>query len=290
MTRITRKAAQRRTSSHLPLLAILAALAALSATTAHAVRPFVTDDGRIADHGQIEGETWLELGNPGRRVVPVYNVLLNIEAQPWLEIGLQGGLGWDVDDTVTIADPSFQLKLLFVRPEDDAWPGVGLVAGVTTPWGRGTASLGATGGYVIVPATVSLFRGFLQIHVNGGWIGASTPDDPFRNRGFWGLGFDAGLWHEDIRAIAEVFAGDPLDVFGPTFAFQSGVRWIVSDHINLDVAAGGAPAWAIADSDSFEWSVQIGLRFLINAFVPRGQSPHPGGGRGMFTPTRRAER
>lgn len=91
----------------------------LIAEEAKAVRPFVTDDARIAARGQIEGETWLELSRPDGRVLPVYNALLNFELLEWLEIGISGGVGFDVDDRLTFANPGGQAKILFVRPVSD---------------------------------------------------------------------------------------------------------------------------------------------------------------------------
>lgn len=256
-------------------------LALLYPARAEAVRPFVTDDARIAARGQVEGETWLELSRPNGRVLPVYNALLNLVPLEWLEFGLSGGIGWDVDNSITLVNPGFQTKFLFVRPMDNEYPGLSFVMGTIFPAGRGSASSEEQGFYFIVPTTLSLFDGGVEVHANIGWIGARLPDNSFEHRPFWGLGADIALGHPDIRAIAEGFAGDPSDTLGPKLAFQAGGRWIASDHINVDLALGAAPRDHAAWDKGFDTSVQVGLRFLIDAFTGSGPVD-PEGGKGMF--------
>lgn len=248
---------------------------------AHAVRPFVTDDARIAARGQVEGETWLELSRPGGRVLSIYNALLNFELLEWLELGFAGGIGWDVDNRLTFANPGAQAKLLLLRPATDRYPGVALVMGALLPAGRGSASSDDTGFYVIAPFTLALFGDDLQIHANFGWLGASLPDGSFEHRPFWGLGADVALGRPDIRAIAEAFAGDPSDTLGPRLGFQAGARWLASDYLNVDLALGAAPREPGAFHRGFDGTVQVGLRFLLDAFTGSGPVD-PEGGRGLF--------
>lgn len=261
-----------------------AALATIAAAVgipkqAFAVRPFVTDDARIAARGQLEGETWLELSRPGGRVLPVYNALFNLEVLEWLELSVSSGLGWDIDNKLTLANPSVQTKLLFVRPESDRHPGAALVMGMLFPMGRGSAASDHAGLYVIAPVTLSLFDENLQIHANLGWLAAALPDGSLEHRPFWGVGGDVALGRPDIRAIAESFAGDPTDALGPTLGFQVGARWLASDYVNIDLAVRATPHEGRADG--FDTSVQVGLRFLIDAFTG-GRPVDPEGGKGMF--------
>lgn len=245
-----------------------------------AVRPFVTDDARVADLGQVEGETWLELSRPGGRVLPVYNVLLNVEVLNWLEVSLAGGVGWDVDDRLTLPNPGVQSKILFVRPESDRYPGVAFAAGALFPLGRGSASSDVTAFYAVAPLTLALFDDDLQVHANLGWLFARLPGGSVEHRPFWGVGADVALFRSDFHAVAETFAGDPSDPLGPKIAFQVGARWLPSDYINVDLAVGAAPK--IGPATGLDPSVQIGLRFLIDAFTPGGRPGNPDGAPGLF--------
>lgn len=271
---------QSRARNGASLLVLLSTLAFPG--QAFAVRPFVTDDARIADLGQVEGETWLELSRPGGRVLPIYNALFNVEVLDWLELSVAGGLGWDVDDRFTFANPGVQTKLLFVRPVADRYPGVALTMGALFPAGHGSAASEATSFYAIAPLTLALFADKLQVHANLGWLAAKLPDGSLEQRPFWGIGADVTLFRSDIRAIAESFAGDPADVLGPTLAFQVGARWLASDYVNVDLALGATPREVMAMDRGFDTSIQVGLRFLVDAFTRDGRPGDPEGGKGMF--------
>lgn len=254
---------------------MLGALVLAMARPAEAVRPFVTDDARIADYGQIEGETWFDFLPEGGRVLPVYNFLLNVVPLDWLEFGASGGIGWDTDDSVTILNPGVQAKLLFARPLDMGPPGLSALGGVTFPVGRGSQYQRAWGGYAIAPLTMSLLDGWWLIHGNLGWVGGRPTDDaPSRHRFFWALGTEVALGHEDWRFVLEAFAGEPLDPFGARLAGQTGLRWLASDYLNLDLAVTLSEELdeQLSRTGGVDWSIQLGLRFLIDAFT-RGGAP-----------------
>ncbi len=208
------------------LLTVIVVIAAtLSfAEPAFAVRPFVTDDARIVDFGQIEGETWFDFFFQDKRVLPVYNFLLNIVPLNWLEFGASGGIGWDTDNSVTILNPGFQTKLLFARPLDNGPPGLSLVVGMTFPTGRGSQYHKAWGGYAVVPVTMSLFKGWWLLHANLGWVGGwptAETEAEARHRFYWAVGTEVALGHEDWRFVLEGFAGEPLDPFAGKLAGQT---------------------------------------------------------------------
>jgi len=271
--------------------ATLAALILVAAPTpAEAVRPFVTDDARIADYGQIEGETWFDFLRQDGRILPIYNALINVIPLDWLELGFAGGIGWDTDDSVTLLNPGLQFKLLFAPPGGGWLPGFSLVVGMTTPWGRGSQHMDAWGAYVIAPMTLSFADDDVLIHGNLGWTGGfgRAGSDERRafgrshGRFFWGLGTDLAMWHSDARFVLEVFAGEPLDPFGASLAGQTGFRWLVSDHLNLDVAVTLTERLdADHRGDGIDWSLQVGVRFLIDAFTRDGRPGSPLGAPGM---------
>ncbi len=75
----TRLPRSRRTHArHLRTAVILGAGLLILTLTNTAEAVFVTDDARIADYGQIEGETWFDFLPKGGRVLPVYNFLFNV--------------------------------------------------------------------------------------------------------------------------------------------------------------------------------------------------------------------
>lgn len=199
----------------------------------------------------------------------------------WLEFGASGGIGWDTDDSVTVLNPGFQSKLLVTRPRDGGGPGLSALAGVTFPVGRGSQYHEAWSGYAIVPVTMSLFDGWWLWHANLGWVGGwPTADAPSRHRFFWAVGTEIALGHHDWRFVLESFAGDPLDPFGAEIAGQTGIRWLTSDYLNLDVAV--TLEESLDDSRVVDWSIQVGVRFLIDAFTRGGRPGDPEGAPGMF--------
>lgn len=60
----------------------LLTLGALLPETALAVRPFVTDDARIVDVGQIETESWLEYQRQPNLHLGVFNVMAGATVTP----------------------------------------------------------------------------------------------------------------------------------------------------------------------------------------------------------------
>jgi len=264
------------------MLMVCTVVALILPSPAHAVRPFVTDDARIADVGQIEGETWFDFIPQDGRVMPVYNALFNVVPTDWLELGVSGGIGWDTDNTVTIVNQGLQGKLLFVRPVDGGLPGLSLVVGGILPWGRGSAWMDGYGGYIIAPVSVSLGGGDFLFHGNLGLVSGYPTIGEAVHRPFWGVGTDIAIGRSDFRGILEVFAGDPFDPLGPSLAGQVGTRWLVSDYLNLDVAGTFARATDVDGSVSgLDWSVQFGVRFLIDAFTRGGAPGDTEGARGM---------
>jgi hypothetical protein len=255
------------------------------AVRARAVRPFVTDDARIVDEGQVELETWPELAMTRGDLWFGYNLVAGVSLTPWIELIAGGGVGVDEGGRFTAANPVFQPKLLFVRAQDNGVPGLALVVGVTLPFGRGVMYDDATGVYVVAPVTSRLFDDWLQVHVNFGASiarrGELLPDRTRTTaRAFWGLGADLGLGRRDVRMILEAYAGDPFHALGPKIAMQGGFRWLQSDLLNLDVTFGAQPLVENELRVPGEWELwaQVGARLLFDVFTRGAGDPMGGAG------------
>ncbi|MBX3248393.1 MAG: hypothetical protein KF901_14535 [Myxococcales bacterium] len=274
-------------------LGIAAAAAAFvvgTTSTAHAVRPFVTDDARIIDYGQLELEMWPELVFRDGKWHPGFHVMSGVSPTEWLEIIVGGGIGLEEGRHFTVANPVIQPKLLVWRAAENGFPGLSLAAGVTLPVGRGEMFDDATGLFFIAPITSRLFDDWFLIHANVGLTAAIVPGDAELGttrsttvRPYWGVGIDVGLFHKDARFIFEAYAGDPFEALGPRRAFQWGFRWMRSDYVNLDVTFGAQPRVAEGTEAELrhprEFWGQIGIRLLFDVF--RDGPGDPMGARGM---------
>jgi hypothetical protein len=262
---------------------------------AGAVRPFVTDDARIVDEGQLELEMWPELAFTRGEPWFGYNLVAGVSLTPWLELIAGGGVGVEHGARFTASNPVVQPKLLFVRAQENGVPGVALVAGVTLPLGRGVMYDDATGVFVVAPITSRLFHDWLHVHVNLGASIARRAEPPLDRRRttartFWGVGADAGLGRRDVRMILEAYAGDPFHALGPKVAMQGGFRWLHGDLLNLDLTFGAQPLVEYEARVAGEWEywIQVGARLLFDAFT--GGPGNPMGGAGMVAVPRERRR
>jgi hypothetical protein len=253
-----------------------------------AVRPFVTDDSRITDPGQIQGETWLEGARAGADGVAAYNVLASTSINDWLEFAASVGAGLETGGRLTLPNPSLQAKFLFSRPRPRAVPGLAVSLGTILPFGRGALHDEARGAYLIAPVTSVFGDGWLTVHGNFGVTAAWPRDEGARFRPYWGLGAEVQVGHPALRVIGEAFAGDPLEALGPPVGAQFGVRWLYKDTLNFDLAVGVAPGRDPQGrrTDDRQWSAQLGIRFLFDVWTPEGVSGDPLGAPGLFGPER----
>ncbi|MDO9140780.1 MAG: hypothetical protein Q7U38_10680 [Methylobacter sp.] len=267
---------------------VLLAILALAASDAMAVRPFVTDDARIIDEGQIEAETWLETGYGGRTwsPAPAYNVMLGTSLNQWLEVIVGGAIGRDGEaDQLAIANPAFQSKLLLNKAQiDSIMPGFALGAGATIDTGRGDLHHKGSNYYLTGMSSWRLYDDALMLHINYGARMDRERNGPQRITPYWGVGFDAQAFHPEVRIIGEAFAGDPLELNEPKYAGQFGVRWLPSDYINLDITFGLQPELdeQRRDTGRIDATGQIGLRMLFDAFTPGGKPGRADGADGLF--------
>jgi hypothetical protein len=255
---------------------------------AHAVRPFVTDDARISDTGQVEIETWFEFQRQPEHRFGMANVMVGGSVNRWLQILAGTGVGLDGRGQLNVLNPVVTPKILLWPAADDGRPGLSVAGGVTLPIGTGELYQPATGFFLFAPVTSRLLDDTLVVHVNVGGRGAIVPSDRTVLRPYWGVGTEMAVFgHHAPHLVLEVYAGDPFEPLGPPIAAQGGFRWLVSDRVNLDLTFGGQPA---EHSPGFDAWGQLGIRMLFDAFTPGGRRGDPMGAPGLMRTPGRAPR
>jgi hypothetical protein len=276
------------------------ALFILPTHASFAVRPFVTDDAIIVDYGQVEIESWMEVthaeGNFGE--APGVNYLAGITPLDWLEVMAGSGFGRAINNRWGIARPFIQTKMLFLRAEANGDPGLAFASGATFDVGETTVAAGSivdessnpkyklgTNYYAIGLMTYRLLNDSVQLHTNFGLRAEHQRERGLRMRPYWGIGLDAAIVGNEIHAIAEAYAGDPLGYNAAMYAGQFGARWICSDYVNIDLTFGAKPEMnknGETESKVEVWG-QLGLRLLFDAFTHDGNPGSPDGSRGLFS-------
>ena len=257
-----------------------------TATQAHAVRPFVTDDARIIDYGQIEIENWLETTHAHGDWAPApgFNMIGGIGLTDWLEVLAGSGIGRDPGHKTTIGNPILMTKFLLKPAEVDGRPGYAIGAGSVFDSGRGSMHGKGAVYNLIGMSTYRLYEDRLNLHVNLGLRTDKERRGARRTRAFWGAGASVQVFHEQTLVIGEVYAGDPLVLNAPKYAVQTGLRWLYSDYMQFDLTVGTEPKLDARQRriGSFEKTGQIGIRFLFDVFTRHGRPGNPEGARGLF--------
>lgn len=261
----------------------------LSAIPAHAVRPFVTDDARIIDVGQVEFESWLETTRADRQwdPAPGINIIGGTSVNEWLEILAGSGIGNSRNGGSSVVNPMLQGKVLLRKAEVNGQAGHAFSIGKTFNRGHGSMH---DDGSVIAAIGMTSFRlkdDDIQIHLNYGWRQDNERGFSKRTRPYWGIGADIQTPIEDIRFVAEVFAGDPLVLNAPRHAVQTGFRWMKSDYVQMDITFGAEPRTdrpigRFGASGGYDFTAQLGLRMLFDVFTPDGRAGRPDGADGLF--------
>lgn len=232
-----------------PLLISLGLVAVFAAGSAHAARPFVTDDGRVVDAKSCQVESWVRFNrtNPEYWALPACNFTGN------LELTAGGGLSKDANGR-QITDWVFQGKTLFKTLEPNGWS-IGLAGGlVLHPDIRPTSNL--TGNfYAYIPASFSFRDDRMVLHTNLGWL---QDRDTKENRVTWGVGTEI-LLTGNTWLVAESFGQNKGQPY-----YQAGIRqWIVPNRVQVDATYGNRFASGVQE----QWFT-IGLRLLSPRFLP----------------------
>lgn len=232
------------------------------ASSVSALRPFVTDDARIIEVGQLEFETWADTAIADSHWTPVLslNGTASTSFTDYLQVLLGTGLGIESNGETSISNPVSIIKVLIKESKPKTF---GLATSFSTTYNAGFGKQYDNGtAYTI--SGISTYRSkndFLNLHLN---LGAKI--DQNENQGttakpYWGVGLDFKTPKKNLRYIIEAYAGDPFQVSAPNYAFQTGFRLIKSDKQSFDLITGIQP-----EGDSVETWVQIGYRMVFNTF------------------------
>jgi len=269
---------------------------------AFAVRPFVTDDARIADYGQLETESWMEVTHAEKEFgdAPGFNTMIGVTPLDWLEVIAGTGGARASNGKWSVANPVIQTKVLFTQATEDGSPGYAFTSGATFNAGQTTLAAGATTDEAINPKyklgdnyyaiglmTQRLFDDTVQVHANLGFRAEHQSGLGVLLRPYWGIGLDAEVLRKDIHAIAEAYAGDPLQYNAPKYAGQFGARWIYSDYVNIDLTFGAQPTMSTyrQTTSAVEVWGQVGVRLLFDLFTHDGKPGSAEGAIGLFPRT-----
>jgi hypothetical protein len=253
---------------------------------AYAVRPFVTDDARIVDYGQVETESWIEStkANGQWNPAPSINAIGSTSVNDWLQILVGTGTGLDRDGNSGVSNPLLSAKVLFRAALEDGTPGYAISYTSTFDSGRKSFQERGQVQSLVGMSTYRFYDDKLNIHINLGLRTDKERDQVSQTRALWGLGFDVETFSSKTRFVAEVFSGDPLSLNAPRYATQLGMRYLKSDYMQMDFIVGAEPILddRLNRTGSYATTVQFGLRLLFDAFTKDGKPGNPNGAKGIF--------
>ncbi len=236
-----------------------------------AVRPFVTDDARIVNIGQLETESWAEM-RLARGSAPGFHVasLQGYSPTDRLEI-IAGVIGLDYQERrLSLDDIVFQPKYLIYRSFNSLIPSVSAAAAFLSPI---SGNRQQWNNYAMFHASWFLFTpqgspdpydNGLAIHVNLGMKGQYDAGLGGRQtaKPYWAIGFETITFAREIRFLGEIFNGDPFLYQEEFPAFQTGFRWYKSSNVQWDLVVGGARTHEALSQ--MNYTVQIGFRWLFD--------------------------
>ncbi|MCS6933971.1 MAG: transporter [Chitinophagales bacterium] len=205
-------------------------------SVAHAVRPFITDDARVVGWRLFQWESWLRMDVAGMQSwhMFAYGPHKNVE----LSLGMVGGGDFTERPSLhaTFAAPLLQIKFLLREYKPNKAPGVAFSMGSFLPYGRGATRPPGYGAYSILMLTQSFFKNdgvLIHGNIGGNYLRIDKQNDL---KLIWGLGTQIRM-HGGFHFVGEVFSGDPY-VAGAGTAVQAGMRYFVSDLLQLDMTIG----------------------------------------------------
>ena len=222
------------------LLMGVVALGFLSPPPALAVRPFVTDDAAVVGKNLLLLETSLRRDKERLQNLTILSYGPTEELE--LAVGFTNGVFLEGDNSwkYSVAGPLAQAKFLLTEGKSNGYPGVALVVGAGAPYGSNDFGNPSWSEFVYLAFTESLGeKERILIHANIG-INNSKPDDAWKYATTWGIGTQIRLFG-GLHYVGEIYHGDPYagDAGG---AFQTGIRYFVSELIQID-ATGGSGLW-----------------------------------------------
>jgi hypothetical protein len=203
----------------------LAAGALGAMSSAHAARPFVTDDARIVDDGGYQLETFVKQQRAFHErefwFLPAHN--------PWGRVELTlGGIWVNSAPEGNSRSLVAQAKTL-LKPLETNGSGFALTLGVMRLSPSGPES-GETNPYVNGIGSFSLADDAVVIHTN---LGARRDAGASMTRGTWGAGAEIRL-HQRLFGIVETYGER-----GEKPTRHLGLRvWVVPNHVQVDSTLG----------------------------------------------------
>ena len=215
---------------------IAALLLLLLPARAFAIRPFVTDDGRVVGEGLLQLETWFQLDREGLQhwLMPAFGPHDRME----ISIGMVHGATFgDAPPRYSLNGPLVQVKILLEHAQMNSWPGGALAFGSLLPLGFGGFT-GTKGGFTYLALTENLGENErLLIHANIG-VSLRLRDDGGGYEPAPLLGLGAQLRTiGGLHAVGEIAYGDAF-TGEHTGIIQLGGRFIFNDHVQTDFTVG----------------------------------------------------
>ena len=249
----------------------------------HAVRPFVTDDARIIDQGQVTSEIWFDKSLRHIDDSPELNALVGASFTQWFELTVVGGTGTR-DFAQEFSNPVIQSKFLLSSMKEDGTPGLAISFGHTPNAGSGELRTQGSSSYLLGLISKRMYDDQLLLHLNFGATKNWMQSRESETKPFWGLGTEFALWTFDWRGVLEVFSGDPFHPIRADIASQAGFRWLYSDLLNFDAIVGAEPRLNESGSRIGGYSswIQFGVRITGDVFNRKGVKGRSNGGDGFF--------
>lgn len=235
----------------LPLTALFLCIAA----NAHAVRPFVTDDGEVVGDRQLEIATWVEGGSGFFE----HNLEMTFGVTHWLEFML-GAVHGIEDGKYGVQGPLFHAKASLRDLPDNGWTIAGAIGG-GAPVGYGSFEPEGGLGFASSIYTHSFRDGDVLIHAN---LGVAFEHDLDGTHWTPTVAFGTQFHMVNILyGVTEVFYGDPMDAL-LEFGGQVGLRLMISEYLQVDATAGTE---ITLEGKAHPWGT-LGVRFVTKE--PKG--------------------
>ena len=247
-----------------------------------AVRPFVTDDARIAYKGQVVTETYGGMTMvKGDKPAIEARSLQGISITDRFEL-TAGGFGFTYQDNqARPLDMLIQPKYVLHRSLG-AIPSLSVAAATLFPLSGNRQhwdgyAMAHVSWFLFTPdADTDPYDNNLAIHLN---LGTKSRYDAgpatYQSKLYWAAGFEVITpMTREVRFLGEIFNGDPFSYEEMFSAFQTGFRWYKSPMVQMDLVFRGlrngsletqAPT-GVEFAPGWNYTVQAGLRLLFDVF------------------------
>ena len=231
-------------------------LALMIAEPASAVRPFVTDDARVAGRGSALLETSVHWDKTllQNLNIATFGFTERLEATLGFTDGIP--LEGEGEGHFGVSGPVFQLKYLLFEAQPNRTPGLALSAGATAPYGAAGLRVPSWTEFFYAAVTESLGENErVLIHANLGLVSTRPEEERRKTITTWGVGAQIRLIG-GLHSVSEIFYGDPYSG-KEGGAFQVGFRHFISESVQVDATVGSG-LWGTPRVETF-----VGFGFRI---------------------------